>query len=84
MILLLLHSPSRFKGEADRLLHLQPCALMLLYFHPCSLSESSLLKRTEEAEGGLHAKLALEGVQAGSVAAFAPARVGKATSYWTK
>ena len=43
MLLLVLHSPSRFKGEADLLLQLQPFALMLLYFHPCSLSKSSLL-----------------------------------------
>ena len=43
MLLLLLHSLSQFKGEADPLLQLQPYALMLLYFQPCSLSESSLL-----------------------------------------
>ena len=43
MLLLLLHSPSQFKGEADPLLNLQPCALMLLYFQHCSLSKLSLL-----------------------------------------
>ena len=43
LLMLLLRSPYRFKGEADPLLHIQPCALMLLYFQPCSLSESSLL-----------------------------------------
>ena len=31
------------RARRTRSLHLQPCALMILYFHPCTLSKSSLL-----------------------------------------
>ena len=43
ILLLLLFCLSHFKDEADPLIHLQLCALMLLYFQPYFIRESSLL-----------------------------------------
>ena len=42
MLLLLLHSPFRFKGKANPLFYLQLCALTFLRFMPCFLGKACL------------------------------------------